>query len=383
MFSALLISPTSARCQILKSVAMETGQLLLARMLEEYPRGIGLTKLMHVEPEVVLLDLDENDSALTCADGIRQRSPKTPILGFTDQPSSFDPDGFARLDLVLPFPPAPEELARCVNQVVRQSLSDAKENLLVFLPAKAGSGATTIVRNTAAALAELPGKRVLIVEGDYRFGVLSFMLDQKVEGSLQDLLTASGELDGFRLDQAVTERDGVSVLLSDRSIPEPAPGWEVYARLVEVATAHYSPVLVDLPETLPPETREILRRAGKIFLVSTPDVVALKLAGRTYSELILSGIPKDRVHVVLNRWQEGDLGPREVEGFLQRPVLHIFPNDDRAVRTSVLRGEAISPKAELWKSFQVFAAKLTAPAQLTPETLGDRLRSVLHREARR
>ncbi len=383
MFSALLISPTPVRCQILKSVAMETGQLLLARMLEEYPQGIALTKLMHVEPEVVLLDLDGNESALECADEIRQRSPSTPILGFTEQPSSFDAKGFAGLDFVLPFPPAPEELARCVNEVVRQSLFDAKENLFVFLPAKAGSGATTIVRNAAVALAELPGKRGLIIEGDYRSGVLSFMLDQKVEGSLQQVLTASGELDGFRLDEAVTERDGVAVLLSDRTIPEPAPGWEAYARLVKVATSRYDPVLVDLPETLPPETREILRRAGKIILVSTPDVIALKLAERTYSELILSGIAKDRIHVVLNRWQEGDLGPREVEGYLHRPVLHLFPNDNRSVRTSVLRGEAISAKSELWKSFQVFAAKLIAPPQVTPETLGDRLRSVLHREARR
>jgi len=381
MFSALLISPTSLRCQVLKSVAMETGQLLLARMLEEYPRGIGLTKLMHLEPEVVLIDLDETDPALKCADEIRQCSPRTPILGFTEQPFSFDAKGFTGLDFVLPFPPAPEELARCVNEVVRQSLFDAKENLLVFLPAKAGSGATTVVRNTAAALAELPGKRALIIEGDYRSGVLSFMLDEKVEGSLQQVLTTPGALDGFRLEGAVTERDGVAALLSDRTIPEPAPGWEVYARLVEVATSRYDPVLVDLPETLPPETREIVRRAGKIILVSTPDVVALKLAQRTYDELILSGIPKNRIHVVLNRWEEGDLGPREVEGFLHRPVLHLFPNDNRSVRTSILRGEAIPPKSGLWKSFQAFAVKLMAAAQPPPETLGDRLRSVLHRQA--
>jgi Flp pilus assembly CpaE family ATPase len=381
MFSALLISPTSVRCQILKSVAMETGQLLLARMLEEYPRGIGLTKLMHLEPEVVLLDLDGDESALKCAGEIRQRSPRTPILGFTEQPSCFDAQGLAGLDFVLPFPPAPEELARCVNEVVRQSPFDAKENLLAFLPAKAGSGATTIVRNTAAALAELPGKRVLIIEGDCRSGVLSFLLDEKVEGSLQEVLTAPGELDGFRLDRAVTERDGVAAILSDRTVPEPAPGWEVYARLVEVATSRYDPVLVDLPETFPPEAREILRRAGKIILVSTPDVVALKLAERAYNELILSGVPKNRIHVVLNRWEEDDLGPREVEEFLHRPVLHLFPNDDRAVRISVLRGEALPPKSGLWKSFQVFAAKLTAAAHPSPETLGARLRSVLHREA--
>ena len=64
-----------------------------------------------------------------------------------------------------------------------------------------------------------------------------------------------------------------------------------------------------------------------------------------------------------------------------RPVLHLIPNDNRAVRTSILRGEAIPPKSGLWKSFQAFAVKLMAAAQPPPETLGDRLRSVLHRQA--
>jgi Flp pilus assembly CpaE family ATPase len=127
--------------------------------------------------------------------------------------------------------------------------------------------------------------------------------------------------------------------------------------------------------------REILRRAGRVFLVTTPDVVALKLAQRAYSELLKSGTGKNRVHVVLNRWEENDLGSREVEDFLHRPVMHLFPNDNRSIKSAVLRGETVPPKTELWKSFRSFAAKLAAPQQPSPDTITGRLKSLLYREA--
>ena len=379
MFSALLISPDLGRCQILKSVALETGQVLLARIVEEYPHGIPLAKLLHVDPEVVLLDLVGGDVALRCAIEIRELSPKTPILGFAEQPSQFETKGSVAIDSFLLYPPEAGSLAKCINDAVRQAVFEPKENLLVFMPAKAGSGASTVAWNTAVALAESPARRVLIVDGDYRSGVLSFLIDERVEGSLQEILKAGAELDGFRFSGALTEREGVTILLSDRTMPEQTPTWETYARLVELAAVRFDPVLVDLPETVPPDMREILRRAGKVFLVTTPDVIALKLAARAYDEFLMNGIPKNRVHVVLNRWEENDLGSREVENFLHRPVAHLFPNDNRSVKAAVLRGEPIGPKTELWKSFRAFAAKLTAPAHPAAESLPGKLWSVLHR----
>lgn len=385
MFSAILISPTSDRCQLLKAIALETDRLMIARIQEEYPQGFELVHLLHVaEPEVVLLDLHKQEAALKCAVTIGKHCPRTPVIGITETPSLFENAGYINVQTILPFPPTAEELTECVDELVREAMGEAKESLWAFLPAKAGSGATTVAWNTAAAVSEIPGRRVLLVECDFRSGVLSFMLNQKSEISVQDVLRASHELDGFRLEQAVVEEGDVEVLLSDRTSPELPPGWEEFSRLVGVATSRYDPVIVDLPETLTLGMRELVRRAGKIFVVAEPDLTALKLAERICNELIRLRIPDSRVSLLLNRWQEGDLGPEEVQDVLHRPVAHVFPSDHRALRTAVLTGEGLAPETELWRSHQKFAAKLTRTAVPPPvERIRTKLKSLLQFEVRR
>ncbi len=380
MFSALVVGPTPERTQILSSVALETGRLLLVRVLEEYPQGFFLARLLHsIEPEVILLDLDRSDAALECIDGIRRYSPKTPIVGLLEPPlpRSQDEVGAGGLDAVLALPVTPAELAARADAVLRRAWSERKENLLAFLPAKGGCGATTLVWNTAAALAELPGKRPLVIETDYRCGALAFMLDQKPQGSVQDALKAANELDGTRLTAEITNREGVALLLSDRTIPDPAPGWETYTRLIDLAAVRYDPVLVDLPAAFPLELREITRRAGKVILVTTPDVVALKLAEGACAELLAAGLPESRLHVVLNRKEESDLDQRAIEDLLQRPVLHSVPADNRSARAAVFQGESVSPKTELGRSLQKLAAKLMEESREEPGTVGDKLRNAL------
>ncbi len=184
MFSALLVSQNAGRRQNLTSVALTTNQLMLARILEEYPSGIALTRLLHVvEPEIVLLDLAGGDAALAFAHAIRAANPALPVLGFSDTPAPVHAGG--PLDIVLTYPPTSEELSRFVGALVRRTVFRAKENLLLFLPAKAGSGASTIVWNTAAALAEQGARRVLAIEADYRSGALSLQFNESPEGSFR------------------------------------------------------------------------------------------------------------------------------------------------------------------------------------------------------
>lgn len=384
MFTALLISPSADRCQALRTAALESGNVLLGKILEEYPMRFGMAKLLHtMDPELLLMDLQQADVAERCVNEAREFSPKMPILGFTEHPAGAGTDRFVACDRVLPFPPASGELARVVDQVVHECLFGPKENLIVFQPAKAGSGATTVLWNTAVALAETLGKKPMVIEADFRSGVLSYMLDVKVEGCIQEFLKKGGILDGFRLTAQITEMDGVAAVLSNREPLDHTPDWETYARLVDVAASKYDPVMVDLPETYPGEMREIVRRAGKVVLVTTPDIVALKLAERACNELLQNGVAKSRIHVVLNRCEEGDLEPREVEDFMHYSVLHSIPTDHRSLRAAVLRGETISPKSELWKSFQKLAAKLASDSGSPAGSIGSKLRSMFHLEARR
>ena len=67
-------------------------------------------------------------------------------------------------------------------------------NILAFLPAKAGGGCSTVALNTAGALVNHFGRKVLLVECDRRSGVLSIMLNLQTRLGLSDALQNVGTM---------------------------------------------------------------------------------------------------------------------------------------------------------------------------------------------
>src|SRR5258705_378193 len=81
--------------------------------------------------------------------------------------------------------------------------AEIQENLFAFLPAKAGSGCTTVALNTAGYMADTSrpdsvARKVLLIESDIRSGVLSVLLGIHHKYSLRDALDDSEQLDYSR-----------------------------------------------------------------------------------------------------------------------------------------------------------------------------------------
>jgi pilus assembly protein CpaE len=68
----------------------------------------------------------------------------------------------------------------------------------VFSP-KGGTGKTVIATNTAAAVAKHEGKKALLLDLDLQFGDAAIMLGIEPDKTIQDLVTAPGELDPEKL----------------------------------------------------------------------------------------------------------------------------------------------------------------------------------------
>ena len=368
---------------ILRTVALESRKFSLGRILERYPTALALAQLLNSsEPEVVLLDLCDEEAALHCASDIRRKYPSAAVIGVGSEASSARLVNYVSgLHAVIPFPPTPEDMVGASESSLRMLRSKIEGNLMTFLPAKAGSGATTIAWHTAAELAAVSGKKVLLIEGDLRSGVLSFLLNLRPEVPLQAVLRRSGEIDGLLLGQAATKLEGVDLLISDRSSSD--PGWPDYFRLIDVATRRYAYVLLDAPELPDAPLREVVRRAGRIFLVTTSDVAAVRLAQRTCHDLDKMGIDQGKVELIANQWNRGDLTQKHLEEFLGRPVAHAFPSDHRSVAAAALRSPRIPQGSELAKSFREFAVKISGSPALDGkgESLGGRLKHLLRMEA--
>ena len=251
-----------------------------------------------------------------------------------------------------------------VRDAIRKVRTGVSEKLSVFLPAKAGSGSTTVALNVAGALATRPGKKTLLIEADLHSGVLSTLLNVTPSLPVVDALARASTLDYSAWTQYVVQAAGLDTLLTDRAKTRPLPSWMNYHQLLGFALRRYDHVIVDLPEVINDATEELVRSAHAVLVVCTPEVLSLTLARHRLDELSRRRIPPERVHVILNRWHRHDMKPEEAEEVLKYKVVAALPNDYKSVNNAIVHGTLVPPESELGQNIAAVAKWLAGE---TPE----------------
>jgi pilus assembly protein CpaE len=261
------------------------------------------------------------------------------------------------------------ESLRNVKTLVEQKppLYTAKGRIYSFLPAKAGSGATTMALNLSAALSRVANTKVLLSDLDLSSGILRFLLKIRNEHAIIEVLEHMQELDENLWQQLVTTVAKLDVLHSGPLNPnvrvEPAQVHD----LAQFWLRNYDIVCVDLSGNLERYSLEILRDSQQVFLVCTPEVPSLHLTREKLA--FLKNLDLDsRVSIVLNRVSKQSLlTPQQVQDVLGVPVMHNFVNDYQVVNTATRSGEFIDPKSKLGLQFAELAASLlNRPTVETP-----------------
>ena len=175
-------------------------------------------------PAVVIVDGEDLELGLACAStGSQSSPPATAMLGVNSSR-----ERYGRLSegipVTVPYPPDVELLSDGLSVAVHKGETRHIENLIAFLPAKAGVGSSTVAMNMAAAMAAA-GKTVLLIDADLRSGVLSFMLNCLPVSSTQKALEAISEEETFTWNTYCTRGFNVDFLLSARTRMSPAPTW--------------------------------------------------------------------------------------------------------------------------------------------------------------
>jgi len=291
MFNALLLVQDDGACAAMEKLALESKQVAFLKTLYRFPQAFELSKMLNtLTPDLVFLDLSDWDSALAAAADIRELSPHTPMIGFGAgwEPGKEKQCMAGGITTLLVSPVNLENFQESVDRAIHKVRGAVQENLFAFLPAKAGSGCTTIALNTAGYLADTSGKdplakKVLLIEGDLRSGVLSVLLDIRHPYSLRDALNDSERLDYSSWTKFVVRSGGIDLLVSRQRHEGPLPSWNLYHDLLNFAASRYDNILVDLPEVVNDATVEIVRRAERVFVVCTPELPSMALAPRVFS----------------------------------------------------------------------------------------------------
>jgi Flp pilus assembly CpaE family ATPase len=335
-----------------------------------------------VDPEVLFLEIGGPDRALEIAQEMQERRPQTVVIGFARQRDRFRFSEAGRRGvreiLVAPF--TVDDLRQALLAAFRSQPLPVFPNLMIFLPAKPGSGASTAALNVAGALASQAGQGVLLIDGDRQAGSLAALVKVDPKHSVLEALQSSHDLSDGTWSFRELRVHGFDLLgMPERPGAKPLPPW-CYYRFLQFVQSRYDSILVDLPHVVDIEQEAFLRQAAAVHVVCTPEPASLGLARRRLEELQRQGVPEAHLRLIVSRRMDQDQESHEIEKALEMPVYAVVPYDYTSVRQAALDGGLVPEKSELGGAFSWLAHKVAGlPLPELPAASGHGLRSLFRR----
>ena len=367
MLRTIIIGPDARQAQLLENaLSALANELSVSRVLLNYPdEGELIRALRTYAPEVVFLSFEKGDLAMKVVECVVQEVEGVQFVAYH---RDCDPATLREImragvrELVAePFElSALVESLRNVKALVEQKppLYTAKGRIYSFLPAKAGSGATTMALNLGGALARMANTRVLLADLDLSSGILRFLLKIRNEHAIMEVIEHMHELDENLWQQLVTTVAKLDVLHSGPLNPNVRVDPAQIHDLAQFCLRNYDAVCVDMSGNLERYSLEILRDSLQVFLVCTPEVPSLHLTREKLAFLKTLDLDS-RVSVVLNRVSKQSLlTPQQVEDVLGVPVKLNLINDYQVVNTATRAGDFVDPKSKLGLQFAELAGSL-------------------------
>jgi pilus assembly protein CpaE len=361
LLTAMLFAAKAETQARIQRRCVTSGDINLFRSPEYRPPPPDMLRAVNsYVPELAFIEFYDRDDAIKVAEVLRAGCPQMAILGLADnwQHESLlkTPYGYIR---VIPSTVSLEQFRQAVMDSLNAVKAPGPDNVIVFLPSKAGAGASTVALNVTGALANKCGKSAILIEADLHSGPAGMYLNINPTHSVVNALEASDRLD-TNWNDFITPVDNFSVLPAwNVHAPVPIISPWAYRRLVAYTRQRYEFVIFDLPEVVNPATEVLVTSAKTVYLVCTPEVPSLMLARKRIAALIDRGLAKDKLQVVLNRYSKDGPEPSAVAEILASPITQVIPNDYKTLWEANIKRRLVAENSAVGKAFESFAWALT------------------------
>ncbi len=360
MFRGLILVEDPIAAAALEQLAVESRLVLVAQTVNRMPSPYELAQLMNAtNPEVVFVEIDGSEDGQSIIREIRNHTGKVAVVEVrTGRISRRETASRLSIRTTLASPFSMEEFAIVVEHAIHEVRGEVIHKLWAFIPAKAGSGASTVALHAAGIATRDFEKKVAIIEGDLHSGVIGGALGVEPARAVAELLERAPWIEESEWRRAVTTVHGLDLALTNRQRRATLPLWSEWHKLLDFAQPRYDAVLVDLPEVINEATVEVARRANRIWIVCTPEVQSLTLVRQRRKELISRGIDTAKIEVIVNRWHKIDPTLVEFEDMLGQTVAALVRNDYKTVKRAIMSGRFVDKDTDLCRSLSGLAARI-------------------------
>lgn len=278
---------------------------------------------------------------------------------------------------VVPLPLDFEELETALDPIRRMVTEQGPRQraghhkIVAVIKSEGGVGATALLGQLATRFAAdeaAVGREACLIDLDVQFGDAAVQLGIQPMLTFSDLIDAGKRLDGELMRSiASSHPSGLKVISAPREImPLEAVNSDQLLSIVDLATAEFGTVFVDLPANWTNWSLSLLARADVVLMVTQLRVSSLHRARRQLDLLASQDMSQLDVRIVLNRTEKGlfrTLAPADAERVLKRPVAFTIANDHATMGLAIDRGVPIAEvkrKCALGKDIDVMEQGVTA-----------------------
>jgi len=278
---------------------------------------------------------------------------------------------------VVPLPLDPEELETALDPIRRMVTEQGPRQraghhkIVAVIKSEGGVGATALLSQLATRFAadeRAVGREACLIDLDVQFGDAAVQLGLQPTLTFSDLVDAGKRLDGELMRSVATQHpSGLRVISAPREImPLEAVSSDQLLSIVDIATAEFGTVFVDLPTNWTNWSLSLLARADVVLMITQLRVTSLHRARRQLDLLASQDMNLLDVRIVLNRAEKGlfrTLGPADAERVLRKPIAFSIANDHATMSLAIDRGVPIAEvkrKCALGKDIDVMEQGVTA-----------------------
>ncbi len=217
--------------------------------------------------------------------------------------------------------------------------------IISIIGGKGGVGKSQVAANLAFAYAGEQRTKVLLMDFDQKAcGDQNLITGVRSKKSIKDLSEFSGAMDPRSINLFVgVHKAGVHYIgMPTDSASADAIDVEGLGKSLKAIKNLYQVTIIDAGNELNELALKALEFSTLIFMVVTPDLLAVNQTKRLYSDLVSMLFPKDMMQVVLNGFVKGHPVSAEVVGKqLGKPVFSVIPKDEQSCTMALSRSTPV------------------------------------------
>lgn len=253
---------------------------------------------------------------------------------------------------VVPLPLDPAELETALDPIQRMVAAQGPraraghQKVVTIIKSEGGVGATSLLTQMATTFAaneRAAGRECCLLDLDVQFGDAALQLGLMPQLTFADLIDAGKRLDGEMIRSVAVEHpSGLRVVSAPKQImPLEAMTSDQLLSIVDLATAEFGTVFVDLPTNWTNWSLSLLARSDLVMMVTELRVPSLHRARRQLDLLSSQDMHNLEVRIIINRAEKGffqNVGLADAERVLHRPVAFTIANDHATMTQAIDRG---------------------------------------------